>query len=296
MDVNDRFFEETTAKRPFPDEDYHASGKLRNVRGRILKKLLKYEFKAYLKPMLIVLAALFALAISLCILGCFITPEEFNYETEEDPLRMIAWTIAMVVFVWAAMASVVLPIGFASKRYHKQFFTSEAYLTLSIPATPEEHILAKRIAAYVAILVGTLAAVLAAIISFLPIFGMLGTGEVMPPIDSSETIAVSGWDVLYVILEGILSPLFFLAICGAFLCWRHRGLKTWMIVLLAVGIYFLSTVLNIFLIGFILEIPPETWEILLEVGKWVGFVAKCVLLYLLFLYETQTLRKKINLK
>jgi len=90
--------------------------------------------------------------------------------------------------------------------------------------------------------------------------------------------------------------LFFLAICGGFMCWRHRGLKTWMIVLLAVGLYFLFALLNVLLIGFILEIPPETWEILLEVGKWVGFVVKCGLLYLLFLYETQTLRSKINLK
>ena len=31
-----------TSGRPFPDEDYDKNGKLRKVRGRVLKKLLKY--------------------------------------------------------------------------------------------------------------------------------------------------------------------------------------------------------------------------------------------------------------
>ena len=75
MDVlNDTFFEEPKMVNPFPEEDYNKKGKLRRVRPRILKKLLKYEFKAYLTPMLIMLAALFAHAIALCVLGCFITP------------------------------------------------------------------------------------------------------------------------------------------------------------------------------------------------------------------------------
>lgn len=280
--------------RPFPDEDYNKNGKLRKVRGRVLKKLLKYEFKAYLNPMLIMIGALFALAIGLCVLGCFLTPEDFEMDSRADG-RIIAWIIALVIFIWVALASIFFPLGFSWKHYHKQFFTSQGYLTLSIPASPEEHILAKRIASMVAMAVGAVAAFLAVIIAFLPLFGLMFAPTPTPPSEPS-TSAVSGWEVLYVVLEILLSPLLLESACCAFTCWRHRGLKKWMIVLLVAGMYFLSTVISVVLAGAVVKIPPQVWEFLMEAGKWIFFVLKCVALYLLFLYETQTLRKKINLK
>ena len=39
--LNERFFEDTPAPAALPEEDYGKNGKLKNVRGRILKKLLK---------------------------------------------------------------------------------------------------------------------------------------------------------------------------------------------------------------------------------------------------------------
>ena len=296
MDVlNDAFFEEPKTVNPFPEEDYNKKGKLRRVRPRILKKLLKYEFKAYLTPMLIMLTALFALAIALCVLGCFITPEDFENNSDSEPGRMIAWVIGLVIFIWVALAAIFFPLVFATKTYHKQFFTSQGYLTLSIPASPQEHILAKRIAGYIAMAIGSIAAVIAIIIAFLPLLGMIGT-DVTPPSNPSVAPLISGWDILYIVLEMLVSPLLLMSICGGFVCWRHRGLKTWMIVVLGVGFYFLSTVLSVVLAGAILTIPAHVWEFLLEVGKWFFFALRCGVVYLLWLYETQTLRSKINLK
>jgi hypothetical protein len=296
MDVlNDMFFETPKAVNPFPEEDYNKEGKLRNVRPRVLKKLLKYEFKAYLTPMLIMLAALFALAIALCVLGCFLTPEDFENSSDADPGRMIAWAIGLVIFVWVALAAIFFPLGFATKTYHKQFFTSQGYLTLSIPASPQEHILAKRIAGYIAMIIGSVAAVIAIIIAFLPVLGIMSTDST-PPSDPSAAPVISGWGILYVVLEMLVSPLLLMSVCGGFVCWRHRGLKTWMIVLLGVGIYFLSTVLSVVLAGAILTIPAHVWEFLLDAGKWISLALKCGAVYLLWLYETQTLRSKINLK
>lgn len=296
MDVlNDTFFEEPKTVNPFPEEDYNKKGKLRRVRPRILKKLLKYEFKAYLTPMLIMLAALFALAIALCVLGCFITPEDFENNSDSDPGRMIAWAIGLVIFIWVALAAIFFPLVFATKTYHKQFFTSQGYLTLSIPASPQEHILAKRIAGYIAMAIGSIAAVIAIIIAFLPLLGMIGADST-PPSDPSVAPLISGWDILYIVLEMLVSPLLLMSVCGGFVCWRHRGLKTWMIVVLGVGFYFLSTVLSVVLAGTILTIPAHVWEFLLEAGKWFFFALRCGVVYLLWLYETQTLRSKINLK
>ena len=280
--------------RPFPDGDYNKRGKLRTVRGRVLKKLLKYEFKAYLNPMLIMFAALFAIAITLCILGSSLTEADWNYSSENAG-KMLSWTIALVVFVWVAFTAVFFPLGFGTKRYHKQFFTSQGYLTLSIPASPEEQILAKRIAVLTAMAVGLIGAFIAIVIAFLPVLGYMG-GDVIAPSDPSETAQVNGWDVLYVILEFLLTPILLASACGAFACWRHRGLKTWMIVLLGVCAYMLSTVLAVLTAGLSVELHWETWQTLLTIGKWVFFFIKCGVAYLLFRYETQTLRKKINLK
>ena len=47
-----------TPSLPFPATDYDKNGKLKKVRGRVLKKLLKYEFKALLKPIFIAAIAI----------------------------------------------------------------------------------------------------------------------------------------------------------------------------------------------------------------------------------------------
>ena len=298
MDVlKDEFFEEKqTVSRPFPEEDYDKNGKLRKVRGRVLKKLLKYESKAYVKPMLIVMIALFAVALVLCVLGSFVTAEDFSEEA--DHTRMISWTISLVLFVYLVLFAMLFPVGIAAKRYHKQFFTSEAYLTLSIPASPEEHILAKRIAGYVAMAVASVLSLIAIIIVVLPL-GNLLSGLFDPSVPSEPiepTTGVNAFDVIYILLEILISPLMFLSVCGGFCCWRHRGLKNWMIVLIVASIYLLSAILGVAFAGMMLSLPEEVILFFAKAGKWILLAVELAALYFLFRYETQTLRKKINLK
>ncbi len=294
MDVlNDRFFEQNAPVRPLPDEDYDKNGKLRNVRGRILKKLLKYEFKAYLMPMLIATSVLFAVAIALCVLGCFMTTEDFSGDGEE--LRVIFWILSLLLFICGLAFIMIFPIVLASKRYQKQFFSAEGYLTLSIPASAQEHILAKRIAGYVAVAVSSVLAVIALVIALIPIVVLAAkNGGIV--IDPEPSAAANGWDIVYTLLQSLISPLIALAVCGGFICWRHRGLKNWMIGLLVAGVYVLSTVINVFLGGIIFTIPADVLSLIGEIARWVFLAVELGALYLLFLYETQTLRKKINLK
>lgn len=293
--LNEAFFEEPKQSRPFPDDDYDKNGKLRRVRGRIFKKLLKYEFKAYFKPMLIVTIALFATAIALCVLGMFLTVEDLNGEGE--PLRLIFWALSLFVFVWGLVFLMIFPIILASKRYNKQFFKSEAYLTLSIPATAEEHILAKRLTAYIMMAIASAIAVIAAIIAISPIFVLVASAPDSAPDQGTATIfVIDFFDILYFLITTLLSPLLFLSICGAFCCWRHRGLKTWMIVLMVVALYLFTSFAGVFFGELLFEMSPQTMEVLMEVGRWLGLVLDIGLLYLLFLYETHTIRKKINLK
>lgn len=290
--LNDTFFVDTPTTSPLPEEDYRQNGKLKNVRGRILKKLLKYEFKYYLKPMLIALAALFAVATILCVLGCFLTAEDIGGTGEA--LRVLFWAFSLLLFVFGSLFVMLFPFILAHKRYKKQFFTAEGYLTLSIPASAQEHILAKRIAAYVMALVASVLVTIAVLVALIPIFllvvkGNLGT---MQPIQTNSNAG----DVIYNLLQSLIWPLLFLALEGGYLCWQHRGLKKWMVALLVAGIYILSMFVNIFLGGLIFKLSPQALDLIYEIGKWVLLAVEMGALYLLFLYETQTLQKKINLK
>ena len=290
--LNDNFTVDTPTTSPLPEEDYRQNGKLKNVRGRILKKLLKYEFKYYLKPMLIAVAALFAVATTLCVLGCFLTAEDIQ-GTGED-LRFLFWMLSLLLFVFGSLFVLLFPFILAHKRYKKQFFTAEGYLTLSIPASAQEHILAKRIAAYVMSAAASVLVTIAVLVALIPIFllALKGAFGTMSPIEVNSNAG----DVIYNLLQSLIWPLLFLALEGGYLCWQHRGLKKWMVALLVAGIYILSMFVNIFLGGLIFTLSPQVLDLIYEIGKWVLLAVEMGALYLLFLYETQTLQKKINLK
>ena len=166
--LKDNFFAESPSVSPLPEEDYNKNGKLKNVRGRILKKLLKYEFKYYFKPMLIAVAALFAVATILCVLGCFLTAEDI--EGTGELMRVLFWALALLLFGFGSLFVLLFPFILAHKRYKKQFFTSEGYLTLSVPASAQEHILAKRISAYVMSAVASVLVTIALMVALIPIF------------------------------------------------------------------------------------------------------------------------------
>ena len=290
--LNDTFFADTPTTSPLPEEDYRPNGKVKNVRGRILKKLLKYEFKYYLKPMLIAMSALFAVATTLCVLGCFLTAEDVGGTGEL--LRVLFWALSLLLFVFGALFVLLFPFILAHKRYKKQFFTSEGYLTLSIPASPQEHILAKRIAAYVMSAASSILVSIAVLVALIPIFvlSMKGGLTTLPPIQVDLNVG----DVIYSLLQSLIWPLLLLALEGGYLCWQHRGLKKWMVALLVAGIYILSVFANIFLGSLFFELSPKVLNLIYEIGKWVLLAVEMGALYLLFLYETKTLQKKINLK
>ena len=296
MDVlNDTFFDTETKARPFPDEDYNKNGELRKVRGRVLKKLLKYELKAYLKPMLIVFAILVALAVALCLMGSYVTKEDIY--GEGDGSRTVLWAVAALLFVYFVLFVAIFPMILGVRHYNKQFFTADGYLTLSIPASPEEHILAKRIASYVATLIAGAMGIVSLVIAYAPVGNIFG--EILDALADlvwALNTLVSGWDILYAVVDLLFTPLCFLAICGAFCCWRHRGLKTWMIFLIIAVLYLLSAFVAVVLGTAALSLPVELVAFFGKAGKWIWLFARGGILYLLFRYETQTLRSKINLK
>ena len=290
--LKDNFFVETPSASPLPEEDYGKNGKLKTVRGRILKKLLKYEFKYYFKPMLIATVALFAVATALCVLGCFLTAEDIGGTGEL--MRVLFWALALLLFGFGSLFILLFPFILAHKRYKKQFFTSEGYLTLSIPASAQEHILAKRIAAYVMSAVASVIVTIVLMVALIPIFILAAKGGL--EIIDFIPLNLNAWDIIYSLLQTLIWPLLLLAAEGGYLCWEHRGLKKWMVALLVAGVYTAGVFISVFFGGLFFELPSNVVNLIGEIGKWVLLAVEIGAVYLLFLYETQTLKKKINLK
>lgn len=115
------------------------------VRGKMLKKLLKYDYRALFKFLLPAYIVLLSLAAVLGI--CLATFESNSFEDGVRFLVGFVVTYAMGIFCVA----IVCVVNIAT-RYQKNLFSDEGYLTLTIPATPEEHIFSKLISGFTTIL------------------------------------------------------------------------------------------------------------------------------------------------
>ncbi len=138
--------EKAPVKLPFPKKDYDKKGNLKKVRGRVLKKLLKQEFKHYL-PFTLGFMGLLLLTGIFCGLGM---REAFeSAPAAEGVFPEIVNVTSLLLFIGCCMGALVFTTVYPISRYEKNFFQSQGYLTFSIPASMEEHVLAKRIAAVV---------------------------------------------------------------------------------------------------------------------------------------------------
>lgn len=104
----------------------------------MVKKLFKHEFLFYARVMAIVYGILLTIATANRVIQIF--------ENES-----IAYTIISVFSGITYGVSVIAALGFAFvlgiTRFHKNLFTSEGYLTLTLPAAPHQHIAVKAITA-----------------------------------------------------------------------------------------------------------------------------------------------------
>lgn len=139
----------------------------------MLKKLLKYEFKAQartLVPMIFsILVGGFLAALMLTI--------NFRMPFDEGPLAEIMQSstiLLAVILIIAIFASTLVITFLLIQRYYKNFFTDEGYLTFTLPVTTGQHIIAKLIAASVWSVAAAIAFTIA--ILFLLTFGTTSEG------------------------------------------------------------------------------------------------------------------------
>lgn len=100
----------------------------------MVKKLFKHEFAYYLRSMLPIYGILLAIAAVSRIIQFF---EADN--TVYNTLNIIS----VLTYVVGIIAVFAMTMVFTITRYYRNLFTSEGYLSFTLPVTPTQHILTK---------------------------------------------------------------------------------------------------------------------------------------------------------
>lgn len=280
------------AERGFlPQEDYDKNGQVKRVRGRVLKALLKYEYRELLPKVLLVGIILFSISIFLFLMGILM---------QVNPDRFIVYFILMAIpFVYGALFAVIFPIILAQVRYRKNLFGKQGYLTLSIPATAEEHFLAKRISGAVVTLI-SLGFALFSLFFGVSSFIMLGEGLNLYWQGLLEAFTQFNFLSVLTILETLIlmveAVLVVLSVLAFFSCWKHRGMRPWMVVLVIVGAYFTFIALEFAFVFLFDRLLVSITPLVLRIFRWVAILLNVLLIWLFARYEINTLKHKINLK
>ncbi len=100
----------------------------------MVKKLFKHEFAYYLRSMLPIYAILFAVAAVSRFIQLF---------EADNTLYNTLNIISILTYVAGIIAVIVMSYIFTVTRYYRNLFTSEGYLSFTLPVTPTEHIFVK---------------------------------------------------------------------------------------------------------------------------------------------------------
>ena len=202
---------------PFPAEDYK-DGKLKPVRKRMLKKLMKYEFRALFPYVLTLVVLLFAFAI---VFGVHI-------RLAQNVKKLKPWLVLTgMLYGFTNFGLFIVTYSTAHKRYKKNFFSDEGYLTFSIPASAEEHILAKHLSTLVCMAISWGSMVLSG-----AIFGLITTGwktfswigpsfRVDGEAFQAEPVHVLFFTIELFLLSALFIPLI-PCLMGAGTCWGQK--------------------------------------------------------------------------
>lgn len=129
-----------------PECDYKPNGELKSFRWRIVFKLQKYELKHIIKSAIPVLIAYVALLILCIIFGNIMNYARAQAFENGTYINRTAETFASTfesLFGLTQCVLAVIPVATGFDRYYKNFFGKEGYLTLSVPASAKEQVLAK---------------------------------------------------------------------------------------------------------------------------------------------------------
>lgn len=118
----------------------------------MVRKLIKHELSAFSRSML---------PMEVMLLGIAVLTRFVQLFENESRAYDIVRTSAVVVLVIAIIVSLVMSVVISIKRFYTNMFTSEGYLTMTLPVTATEHIAAKLTVAVISLLTTLLTVVVA---------------------------------------------------------------------------------------------------------------------------------------
>ena len=98
----------------------------------MVKKLLKQEYKYYIRTLIFILPAVLLLGISVRILQFF--------ETD----HYVYWLLfggAFLIFTVGSCAALIATEVLAVVRFYKNMYSSEGYLTFTLPVSTHQHLI-----------------------------------------------------------------------------------------------------------------------------------------------------------
>ncbi|MDR1400255.1 MAG: hypothetical protein LBJ41_10065 [Treponema sp.] len=120
----------------------------------MLGKLLKYEFKTFLRIMLPFYVALMVLSL---LAGLSDSSQVTAHSIQETPSLTIIWGIALLVVLTVNIIMVV-------QRFRDNLLKNEAYLMLTLPVTRWELLVSKALTAFVSLIISVLALILSVLL------------------------------------------------------------------------------------------------------------------------------------
>ena len=100
----------------------------------MVRKLFKYEFRSYLRTMI----PLYVIILAIAMFGRIV-----QFFESDSIVYDIAFSSSVVAFAMGAITLVIMTEIIGVVRFYKNLYTSEGYLTFTLPVTSSQHIFVK---------------------------------------------------------------------------------------------------------------------------------------------------------
>lgn len=208
----------------------------------MLKKLIKYEWKATIRTLLPLYLGVILIAVINRILWSPWISYSGDYARNADP--GVAQGVAMTVYITLIVASFVVTFVILIQRFYKSLLGDEGYLMFTLPVTPAQNIWAKSIIAVIMNVFCAIATMISVLVlaTNMEMWGILfrDFGKIVHVVFQDANIPVIMLEFFVAMVIATVSSILFIYACIAIghLAKRHR-------VAMAVVAYFvLTTVLQ----------------------------------------------------
>ncbi len=281
-------------KLPFPPEDYDKKGRLKRVRKRMFKKLFKSELRFYLPIMLCLMGVM---ALSGLLFGICLKQTKGTWR-EVDHMGHFLTVFSGFLFVISCSGGILfMNMHFPNSRYNKNFFQGEGYLTFSIPASMEEHVLSKRIAAFLCSWLTNLVMLFTVLIVVIINGGWDELKEVLCGIFSGKPVHAVFFSLEYCI-SFLLGSFTLLCVMGAGNCLLSRYVgkrRTGMTLLIVFIVITLLQAASSFLVTVGIDFIPDT-AAEMHLFAWLGIFVQAAICVGCVFFEIHYLKNKLDLK